>query len=131
MIETKEIKLYNDQKVKQYIQDLTAFGWQPSQETSRRSGRSTNHYQIMARETSMPNYNMYRRFEEDYEAAKGEIEYYPPMEASTVLLLFLFLIIPGILYVVYKKSESERIEDHNRGCNARMIEAVKSARNIK
>ena len=51
MIETKEIilqgfptgdkrdrELYA--KCQSYIKDLTAFGWQPTQETSRRSGRS-------------------------------------------------------------------------------------------
>ena len=89
MIETKEIGLYGDQKQKDYIQDLTAFGWQPTQTASRRSGRSSHTVQIMARETSMPHYNDYRRLEEDYETAKGNMKYYSSMEASTVLLLLL------------------------------------------
>ena len=89
MIETKEIGLYGDQKQKDYIQDLTAFGWQPTQTASRTSGRLSQTVQIMARETSMPHYNDYRRLEEDYETAKNNIKYYSSMEASTVFLLLL------------------------------------------
>lgn len=131
MIETKEIGLYGDQKQKDYIQDLTAFGWQPTQTASRRSGRSSHTVQIMARETSMPHYNDYRRLEEDYETAKGNIKYYSPMEASTVFLLLLILIIPGVLYIAFKSSQKSNIEAHNNQCKQQMQKAVLSARSIK
>ena len=142
MIETKEVSLFGSQNgdkymrerynnCHSYINDLTAFGWQPTQETSRRSGRSTHHYQIMARETSMEHYNDYRRLENDYETAKAEIKYYSPMEASTVLLLLLILIIPGVLYIAFKSSQKSSIESHNQQCNARMQKAVSSARSIQ
>jgi hypothetical protein len=127
MIETKEIGLYE----KDYIDDLTAFGWQPTQTTSRRSGRSSYTVQIMARETSMPHYNDYRRLEEDYEAAKAKRKYYSSMEISTVFLLLLLLIIPGVLYIVFKKCQKADIKDHNDKCNQEMKKAVLAARNIK
>lgn len=131
MIETKEIELYGDQKQKDYIQDLTAFGWQPTQITSRRSRRSSHIVQIMARETSMPHYNDYRRLEEDYETAKGNMKYYSPMEASTVFLLLLILIIPGVLYIAFKSDQKSNIEAHNNQCKQQMQKAVSSARSIK
>lgn len=131
MIETKEIGLYGDQKQKDYIQDLTAFGWQPTQTASRRSGRSSHTVQIMARETSMPHYNDYRRLEEDYETAKGNMKYYSSMEASTVLLLLLLLIIPGVLYIAFKSNQKSNIEAHNNQCKQQMQKAVIAARNIK
>jgi hypothetical protein len=142
MIETKEVSLFGSRegdkymrdqynKCHSYIQDLTAFGWQPTQTTSRRSGRSSHTVQIMARETSMAHYNEYRRLENDYETAKGEIKYYSPMEASTVFLLLLILIIPGALYIAYKSNQKSNIESHNQQCNAKMQKAVASARNIK
>ena len=131
MIETKEIGLYGDQKQKDYIQDLTAFGWQPTQTASRRSGRSSHSVQIMARETSMPHYNEYRRLEEDYETAKGNIKCYSPMEASTVFLLLLILIIPGVLYIAFKSNQKSNIEAHNNQCKQQMQNAVSSARSIK
>ena len=142
MIETKEISLFGSQsgdkymreqyeKCHGYINDLTAFGWQPTQTASRRSGRSSHSVQIMARETSMPHYNEYRRLEEDYETAKGNIKYYSPMEASTVFLLLLILIIPGVLYIAFKSNQKSNIEDHNNQCKQQMQKAVSSARNIK
>ena len=142
MIETKEIKLYGSQsgdkymreqyeKCKGYINDLTAFGWQPTQTASRRNGRSSYNVQIMARETSMPHYNEYRRLEEDYETAKGNIKYYSPMEASTVFLLLLILIIPGVLYIAFKSNQKYNIEAHNYQCEQQMQKAVTTAKNIK
>ena len=127
MIETKEVSAHQ----KDYIQDLTAFGWQPTQTTSRRSGRTTHHYQIMARETSMPHYNEYRRLEEDYETSKGNIKYYNSMEFTTVLLLLLLFIIPGVIYIVFKTSQKNEIESHNNQCKQQMQKAVSSARSIK
>ncbi len=142
MIETKEIGLFGSQsgdrymreqyeKCHGYINDLTAFGWQPTQTASRRSGRSSHSVQIMARETSMPHYNEYRRLEEDYEAAKGDIKYYSSMEFTTVLLLLLLFIIPGVLYIAFKSSQKSNIEAHNNECKAKMQKAVTTARNIK
>ncbi len=127
MIETKEISTYQ----KDYIQDLTAFGWQPTQETSRRSGRTTHHYQIMARETSMPHYNEYRRLENDYETAKGNLQVYNSMEFTTVLLLLLIFIVPGIIYIAYKTNQKNNIESNNQNCRSQMQKAMSSARNIK
>ena len=142
MIETKEISLFGSQsgdkymreqyeKCHGYINDLTAFGWQPTQTVSRRSGRSSHSVQIMARETSMPHYNEYRRLEEDYETAKGNMKYYSSMEASTVLLLLLLLIIPGVLYIAFKSNQKSNIEAHNNQCKQQMQKAVSSARSIK
>lgn len=127
MIETKEISTYQ----KDYIQDLTAFGWQPTQETSRRSVRITHHYQIMARETSMPHYNEYRRLENDYETAKGNLQVYNSMEFTTVLLLLLIFIVPGVIYIAYKTNQKNNIESNNQNCRSQMQKAMAAARNIK
>jgi len=141
MIETKEVRITgypNDKYSKDeynacmsYIEDLTAFGWQKTEETTRRSGRSTHHYQILARETSMPNYNEYRKLENDYEAAKSKIKYYDSMEATTVLLLLVLFILPGVLYIAYKSSQKSDIEANNKKCKELMQKAVSEARSIK
>ena len=127
MIETKEVRLSD----KQYIEDLKVFGWQATQESSRRSGRSTYHYQIMARETTMPHYNDLRRCEIDYESAKDDLKLYDSMEASTVLLLLLLFIFPGIIYIVYKSNQKSNINAHNSNCREKMRRAMNDARNIK
>lgn len=127
MIETIEISTYQND----YIQDLTAFGWQPTQETSSRSGRTTHYYQIMARETSMPHYNEYRRLENDYETAKGNLQVYNSMEFTIVLLLLLIFIVPGVIYIAYKTNQKNNIESNNQKCRSQMQKAMAAARNIK
>ena len=135
MIETKEIILHRDRELyamcQSYIKDLTAFGWQPTQETSRRSGRITHYYQIMARETSNPHYNEYRRLEINYEAARGKLKYYDSMEFSTVILLLLLLIIPGVLYITFKLIQKNNIKNHNIMCRQKMRAAIDAARALK
>lgn len=142
MIETKEIRLEGYQggdkyqrelyeRCRSYIQDMTAFGWQPTQETTRRSGKLHSKYQIMARDTSMEHYNDYRRLEIDYETAKGEFKYYSEMEFLTVLLLLVLFIIPGVLYIVFKNNQKKEIGVHNYKCREKMRKAVETAKNIK
>ena len=142
MIETKEIRLEGYQggdkyqrdlydRCHGYIQDMTAFGWQPTQETTRRSGKLHSKYQIMARDTSMEHYNDYRRLEIDYETAKGEFKYYSGMEFLTVLLLLVLFIIPGVLYIVFKTNQKKEIGAHNYQCREKMRKAVETAKNIK
>lgn len=115
MIENKKIRLSRSGELEEfiklfeghynYIQNLTAFGWQQTQTVSERHGRSTHHYCILARETSMEHYDDLRKLENEYEAAKSQIKSYRSMEISTVLLLFLLFIVPGIIYVNYKKCQ--------------------------
>ena len=142
MIETKEISLFGSQsgdkymreqyeKCHGYINDLTAFGWQPTQTASRRSGRSSHSVQIMARETSMRNYEKYCSLEEEYEDAKDSIKHYDSMEPLTVLLLLLLLIAPGVIYIIYKCNQKATIEEHNKQCKQQMQKAVFAAKNIK
>ena len=70
MIETKQVELL-DSNI-DYIEDLLNFGWQRTEQTRERSGRVHHNYQILARETTKDNYNVYRRYEVDYENAKSE-----------------------------------------------------------
>ena len=85
MIETKQVhlsgwqngdkdmrKLYDD--CHNYIQDMTAFGWQPTQESNESHGRTTRHYQIMASETSMERYNELRNFRSRMQKAVTDVE---------------------------------------------------------
>lgn len=126
----KEMKdMYNE--CQKYVQDMTAFGWQPTQETAERYGRTTKRYQIMVRETSIPNYNEYKKLEDEYESAKCNLKTYDGMEFSTVLLLLLLFIIPGVIYITVKVKQKYTIEDNNQECYSKMQKAVVDARKIK
>ena len=97
MIETKQVDL-NKEGDGNYSEDLQAFGWQKTQEVSRRVGKSTHDYAIMVRETTMNHYDDYRKLEKEYESNKANIKYYQEAEISTALLLLLLFIIPGVIY---------------------------------
>ena len=131
MIETQEIALHGRPGTHEHIQNLTAFGWQPTQVSSRRSGRSSYSVQIMARETTMPHYNDYRRLEEVYTAARYRLKTYEPMEASKVLLLLLIFIFPGVIYISYKSKQKADIKAHNEKCYEEMNKAIELAKQIK
>ena len=126
MIETKEVNLTHGQS----IADLTAFGWQKTQTVSRRSGKVTHSVQIMARETTMPHYEEYCKYEKDYYAASSQMKFYNSMEFGTVILLLLLLIIPGVLYITFKTHQKNKIEANNNQCLQQMKEAVAAASNI-
>ncbi len=139
MIETKEIRVEGspngdkDAK-KEYdefekeVEDCIAFGWQRTQETTRRSGRLHRRYLIMARETSMPNYQKYCELEEKYQNAKENIKKYQPIDFLTAFALLLILIIPGVIYIYFKMSQKEKIRVNNENCNKIMMDAIKEAK---
>ena len=142
MIETKKVLLLGSpgdkvlgktfQECQNYIKDLTAFGWQTTEVIRESNGfRWSSNYQILARETTMPHYNEYRKLEMDYEDAKKQMKQYNSMEASTVFLLLLLLILPGVIYIAFKSNQKQQIEEHNQRCKISMQKAVYAAQNIK
>ncbi|MBP5444538.1 MAG: hypothetical protein J6Y28_00060 [Acholeplasmatales bacterium] len=142
MIETKHVELKGSpqgekyyrkmyEECMNYIDDLKAFRWQETQVVTERNGRASTRYQIMARDTTIANYNEYRKQEIEYEDAKSNIKIYNKMEFSTLLLLFLILIIPCIVYVTIKMIQKNSIKNNNEVCRARMKKAVELARNIR
>lgn len=142
MIETKEIILYGtpngdaDQRkryneIQSYIQDLTSFGWQQTQVTTRRPGRVTYNIQILARDTTIPHYDDYFKLENDYEKAKKTIKPNKPFDLLIFLILLFLFIFPAVLYVVLKIMQNAKINENNQLCDIKMKEAVSSAKNIK
>lgn len=141
MIETKKVRLSGSQngdkhmkkeynECQKYIQDLTAFGWQTTQESHERFGHSTRRYQIMARDMSIEHYNDLIKLENDYETAKSQIKSYSSMEFGIVILLLLLFIIPGVIYIAFKNNQKNAINENNQKCNNRMQQAVTEARKL-
>jgi len=84
----------------------------------------------MARETSMEHYNELRKLESEYESAKSQIKSYNSMEFTTVLLLLLIFIIPGVIYIAYKTIQKNSINENNQNCRSRMQKAVTDAKRL-
>ena len=123
---------YNE--CQEYIDDLTAFGWQKTEvRTERKTGRGsyTRNYQILARDTAMPNYLDLKKYENDYEFAKRGLKSYASIDGLTLFLLLLLFIFPGLLYYLYKSNQKTNIENNNNECRLKMKQAVNAAKNIK
>ena len=141
MIETKQVEIgypnrepgyYRDlhEKGMRYVEDLIAFGWQKTQTCEQRHGKTHSNYQILARETTMPNYEQIKALEDKYEAAKGNIKYYEKASASTAFLLLLIFILPGVLYIVYKTNKKNSIVNNNQQQEEIMKQCVADAKKL-
>ncbi len=136
MIETKEVKItrFSEDGKKdslKYVDDLLAFGWQKTQMATRREGRTENDYQILARETTISHYEEYVKLEADYEKFRSKKKVYYSIEFETLLLLLVILIIPGIIYLIYKSTEKSDIEKNNRFCEQEMKKIIDEAKSLK
>ena len=121
-------KMYEESM--KYIDDLTAFGWQKTQTAVQRHGRTSSNYQIFARETTMPNYEQIKDLEDKYETAKNSFKHYERASISTAFLLLLLFILPGVLYIVYKTTKKNAINDNNQRQKEIMEQSVAEARKL-
>ncbi len=126
MIETKEI--YSSEK--EEINDNLAFGWQATQETSVKTGKTHHMETILAREMNIPHYNEYVQLEKQYYSLKSQFKYYESMEPFTVACYLLFLIIPGVLYIIFRLKKKKKIEKFNNSLKEQMAKTVDQARNL-
>lgn len=141
MVETKSV-IYNGNYVNpnkkpnelSYSEILEIFGWKPTQEFNRTGGKIKHTYQTWIRDTDMAHYDLYSKCEEEYEKAKSEIQVYDGFDIENLLtlaVLLLLLIVPGILYIVYRVVRKNHIMTDNKECERRMQEAINKARSIK
>ena len=141
MIETKQVEIgypglrddyfrkIHEEGIK-YVEDLVAFGWQKTQTAEQRHGKTHSNYQILARETTIPNYEQLRKLEVEYETAKGNILTYEKASISTAFLLLLLFILPGVLYIVFKTSKKNSIMNHNQQQKEIMKQCVVDAKKL-
>ena len=141
MIETKQVEIgypnVKDDYFREiherglrYVEDLLAFGWQKTQTVEQRHGRFNSNYQILARETTMPDYQQLKTLEDQYEAAKENIQHYEKASISTAFLLLLLFILPGVLYIVYKTTKKNSIMANNQEQKEIMKRCVADARRL-
>ena len=141
MIETKLVrieKIRDEDKesfkrhsnYEKYIADLQCFGWEKKEEITKRSGRIHVNYQVMIRDTDMPNYKEYKKCELEYENAKNQLKTYKKIEVSTALVLLLLFIIPGVIYIYIKSKQKENIEKTNIECQTKMNNSLDLAKKI-
>jgi len=124
-VETEDITLEN----------ILAFGWLKTQEyTERRtSGRSIHSWTVyvLVRNINMPKHQEIAELESMYRDAAGTIKRnYPEIEATTAILLFLILIVPGILYIYLKQNKKKEMIEANNLARKKMDEILDNARRL-
>ena len=126
MLETKKIRIIGKTS-ENYVNDLEAFGWK---KTNRINESPSDVFQIMTRDDSIPNIEAIRKHESEYEEAKKKVRKYTPMEPITVIFLLIFFFIPGIIYIIIKRSQKKDIENKNEMHQTRMNYSMDEAKKL-
>ena len=110
----------------QYVECLTAFGWQKVEKVTR-DGKD---YQVLTRDTNLPNYEQLKSLEEKYNAARQNADAYEEANPFITFLLFILFIFPGVLYLVKKAKEKKTILANNKKQEEIMEQCVSAGRKL-
>lgn len=89
------------------------FGWTLINEVRVRHGRHYVKEYVLERNKDMEHYNEIKQLEAQYYNLNSKIESEVKISFSTVFVLLLLLIIPGIIYIVYFKNKNKQIKENN------------------
>lgn len=113
-----------------YLEQLKAFGWKHTQNQKQQEGRCLRDYAIMARDLDMPRFPEYYRLEQEYESYRKQLRVYQPLDSYTLMICFLILIVPGIVYFTFKMVQKSKIKKFNNELRAKMTQIVNEAKKI-
>lgn len=82
----------------------------------------------MIRDKDSANYQELSKLEKEYLSYKHSIRQYQPMDAVLTIVLYLFFLIPGILYTIYKTKEKNEITSSNNELKIKMEKKVQEAK---
>ena len=110
-----ETKLVSDD-----INEYLRFGWEHTDDTKVRTGRTLRLQHVLARDKDMENYRLIAALEAKYFMLKSQKKTYVPMDGGWGFVLFMLFVIPFILYAVIKHTQKKRIEEHNAKLQTQM-----------
>ncbi len=121
-LETKEA-------TEQEHSEMMQFGWiiKDVEKKARSRGRHRLVF-IMIRNKDSANYQELSKLEKEYLSYKHSIRQYQPMDAVLTIVLYLFFLIPGILYTIYKTKEKNEITSSNNALKIKMEKKVQEAK---
>ena len=111
-LETKNV-----QKLEPGYQD---FGWTLINEVRVRHGRRHVKEYVLERNKDMEHYNEIKQLEAQYYNLNSKIKSEVKISFSTVFVLLLLLIIPGIIYIVYFQNKNKQIRENNSKLSKQM-----------
>ncbi|MCF0107417.1 MAG: hypothetical protein HUJ59_00165, partial [Bacilli bacterium] len=66
-----------------------------------------------------------------YFSLKSQIKKREEVDVSTAFILFLILIIPGIIYLIYKSNKNAQIDERNQYLRGQMSKILFDVKKIK
>lgn len=121
-IETKEVR--------GNYQPYLKFGWQFTTDTIRHSGRFSRTYHILARDMDMKNYLMILKLEKQFFNLEADRKSVPEVDKLLAFVLFLLCIFPGIIYLVVKDSEQNKIRSLNSEISKQQLSILKQVEQL-
>ena len=116
-IETKSVRGNYDEYLK--------FGWEHTQDSPARSGRSHYTAHILARDKDVENHRLIETLEKKYFYLKSQIKTYSPITDSPEnFLLILLFIFPFVIYCVYKGNQKRKIQENNERLEEQMEQVL-------
>ena len=113
------------------FRDYLNFKWEHTEDVSERHGRLHRTKHILARDKDMPNYREYLELERKYFSLKSQIKKREEVDVSTAFILFLLLIIPGVIYLIYKSNKNAQIDERNQYLRGQMSKILFDVKKIK
>lgn len=120
MLEEKKISIYSRQE----IVDNKVFGWKVKEEIEEKVGRKTEKLVVLTRDKNARNYLTMVDLEKRYYEAKNKIKEETPVNETVVLVLFICLIVPGVLYLMKKKKTNKEIRENNEKAKKDMARVI-------
>lgn len=120
MLEEKKISIYSRQE----IVDNKVFGWKVKEEIEEKVGRKTEKFVVLTRDKNARNYLTMVDLEKRYYEAKNKIKEETPVNETVVLVLFICLIVPGVLYLMKKKKTNKEIRENNEKAKKDMARVI-------
>ncbi len=109
--------------------EMMQFGWTIKDVIKKPTHRGRHRMVfIMVRDKDSANYQELSRLENEYLSYKHSIRQYQPMDEILTIVLYLFFLIPGILYTIYKCKQKGEITSCNNALHAKMEKKVKEAK---
>lgn len=119
-----EVKKMQEKEHSQMMQ----FGW-AVKDVVKESGPH-GHYRlvyVMTRDKDRENYDKLVKLEQKYRTYNNSMKTYKEMDEGLTIFLYLLLIIPGVVYTIYKAKEKNEIEAWNESLASKMNKLVKEA----
>lgn len=126
---SRESKIFISKgNLQQEVSEYESFGWELL---------SINGSQVsLTRETQNDVYADLVKFQAEYESLKDELIHVPqnhdyqPASATTAFILLLLGVFPGVLYIVYKNGEKQKVAQTNAELEAKRNEIKRKIENV-